>query len=103
LSGTWIAPDGTSTLLSASDITLTGSKPWTSPTSGGKYPQTWQIAIPRFGFDATVLSEMPNQELHTTGSTGITYWEGAVSVAGSHTGEGYLEMTGYVENVGARF
>jgi len=103
LSGTWIAPDGTSTLLSASDIRLAGRSLWTSPNSGGQYPQEWRIAIPRFGVEATVTSRMPNQELHTEGSTGITYWEGAVSVSGSHTGEGYLEMTGYVENIGARF
>ena len=25
----------------------------------------------------------------------IPYWEGPVSVTGSHAGEGYLEMTGY--------
>lgn len=103
LSGTWIAPDGTSTLLRAPDIRMTARDPWTSPSSGGKYPQSWRIAIEKFALDVSVQSRMPNQELHTAGSTGITYWEGAVSVSGSHTGEGYLEMTGYVENVGARF
>jgi predicted secreted hydrolase len=27
--------------------------------------------------------------------TGISYWEGPISFAGSHAGVGYLEMTGY--------
>jgi len=27
--------------------------------------------------------------------TSIPYWEGPVRVTGSHTGRGYLEMTGY--------
>jgi predicted secreted hydrolase len=25
----------------------------------------------------------------------VPYWEGPVRIAGSHTGRGYLEMTGY--------
>ena len=27
--------------------------------------------------------------------TSFPYWEGPISFAGSHTGLGYLEMTGY--------
>jgi predicted secreted hydrolase len=27
--------------------------------------------------------------------TTVPYWEGPVTVTGSHDGEGYLEMTGY--------
>jgi predicted secreted hydrolase len=27
--------------------------------------------------------------------TSFPYWEGPIRVAGSHTGVGYLEMTGY--------
>ena len=38
---------------------------------------------------------LKDQELLTKGSTGVTYWEGAVSVSGSAKGEGYVEMTGY--------
>ena len=29
---------------------------------------------------------MPNQELHTPRSTGVTYWEGAVDVSGRSPG-----------------
>ena len=40
-----------------------------------------------------------DQELETRGSTGITYWEGAVTVteAGRMIGRGYLELTGYAQ------
>ena len=40
-----------------------------------------------------------DQELETRGSTGITYWEGAVTVteAGRTIGRGYLELTGYAQ------
>jgi predicted secreted hydrolase len=42
------------------------------------------------------------QELVTTRSTGIAYWEGAVQVSGTWqgkpvSGRGYLELTGYSE------
>jgi len=38
---------------------------------------------------------MPNQELHTPRSTGVTYWEGAVDLSGGVRGRGYMELTGY--------
>jgi predicted secreted hydrolase len=41
---------------------------------------------------------MADQELDAT----IRYWEGAVDVSGTATGRGYLEMTGYAEEGGAR-
>jgi predicted secreted hydrolase len=45
---------------------------------------------------------MDAQELVTTRSTGIAYWEGAVEVRGTWrgrpvTGRGYVELTGYAE------
>jgi predicted secreted hydrolase len=38
--------------------------------------------------------------MRTTGSTGVTYWEGSVAINGtknkkSINGEGYVELTGY--------
>jgi predicted secreted hydrolase len=60
----------------------------------------WRIAIPQFRIDLAVTPLMKNQELRTTRSTRVNYWEGACDVAGSFdnvavTGEGYVEMTGY--------
>ncbi len=45
---------------------------------------------------------MANQELVTTRSTRVTYWEGAVDVNGRWKGhdiqgQGYVELTGYAE------
>ena len=42
-----------------------------------------------------------DQEMQTQASTGVTYWEGSVSVNGSAgkqplKGAGYVELTGYV-------
>jgi predicted secreted hydrolase len=43
---------------------------------------------------------MRNQELDTRRTTGVTYWEGQVTVSGTRTGtpvagRGYVELTGY--------
>jgi predicted secreted hydrolase len=45
-----------------------------------------------------------DQELRTTRSTQVTYWEGAVAVAGTQQGrsimgEGYVELTGYDKRI----
>ena len=45
---------------------------------------------------------MAHQELVTTKSTGVTYWEGAVDVEGTWQGKptgghGYVELTGYAK------
>jgi predicted secreted hydrolase len=99
LSGTRITSDGQPHYLGESDLKITGSDAWTSPTSGGKYPQRWTVNIAGQP-PLTVQSEMPGQELITTASTKVTYFEGAAEVrdaAGKPAGEGYLEMTGYVK------
>jgi predicted secreted hydrolase len=55
--------------------------------------------------DLEVTTPLPDQELRTAASTGISYWEGAIDVAGVTrgrrvTGRGYLEMTGYAGSMG---
>ncbi len=101
LSGTGVTADGRPHYLAAADLSLAGSDPWTSPTSGGRYPQTWAVTVN--GRPLTVRSALPGQELVTNGSTRVTYFEGAADVvdaAGRPAGEGYLEMTGYAKPVG---
>jgi predicted secreted hydrolase len=73
---------------------------WRSKRSSATYPLDWTIAIPKLGVRLDVRALVDDQELVTRASTGVTYWEGAVSVAGSFRnvavrGEGYVEMTGY--------
>ena len=105
LSGTRITPDGQPHYLSAADITMTGSHPWTSPTSGGVYPQEWKLKCAGLP-ELIVKSAMPGQELVTTASTKVTYFEGAANVTDSNgkpAGAGYLEMTGYTKSLGESF
>lgn len=54
-----------------------------------------------------VRAAVPDQELVTAETTGVTYWEGAVHATGRKEGvpaaaRGYLEMTGYAPGRGTR-
>ena len=98
LSGTRITPDGQPHYLSDRDLTMEPSEDWKSPTSGASYPQRWLIQCA--GLPPLIVhSQMPGQELVTSGSSDVTYFEGAAEVLNadnnSPAGEGYLEMTGY--------
>jgi predicted secreted hydrolase len=47
---------------------------------------------------------MAEQELSTTRSTQVTYWEGAIKTTGTAQGrpihgQGYMELTGYAERI----
>lgn len=57
----------------------------------GSVPTTWQLSVPLADINVQVRS-WPG-DYWNPGA--LRYWEGPVEVSGSHTGEGYLEMTGY--------
>jgi predicted secreted hydrolase len=104
VSGTRITADGKPHYLSADDISMQGSHPWTSPTSGNSYPQEWMVRIANLA-PLTVHSLMAGQELVTTDSTKVTYFEGAAEVSddnGSPVGEGYLEITSPFNGLGLK-
>ena len=99
-SGTVVEPDGKAFHLSKEDVRLSATDEWKSPRSGATYPSRWRILVPKFGLDLVFSASTPDQELATTESTGITYWEGAVAGSGVSEGrevtcEGYVELTGY--------
>jgi len=103
-SGTIIFPDGRSRHLSLDDITINATNSWTSPASHARYPSTWLIAIPSLLLELHVVPLLEGQELRTSRSTQVTYWEGAVSVSGTKQGQpvkgqGYVELTGYAERL----
>jgi predicted secreted hydrolase len=88
-SGKWFARDGSTTLLATTDITMT-PKTFTE-IEGRKIPTAWRIAIPRL---ALAIECTPLNAKSWMG-TSFPYWEGPISLSGSHAGLGYLEMTGY--------
>jgi predicted secreted hydrolase len=107
-SGTLVAADGSSRHLKLSDLTVTVLDRWKSPRSKGEYPSRRNIQVPSAKIDLTIGPLLADQELQTEGSTGITYWEGAVAGKGLSGGrevtcEGYAELTGYAGSLGGIF
>jgi len=98
--GTWVEADGRIARLKQADFTIDVLDRWVSPRTKGSYPMKWRLSAPTIGLDVTVSPAFPDQELNTTKSTQVIYWEGAVRAAGTVSGrpvkaKGYVEMTGY--------
>jgi predicted secreted hydrolase len=98
--GTAIAADGSTREIPAQDIVTRATGTWTSPHTGGVYPSGWKVTLPAQGLVLTLTPLLLDQELVTTQSTGVAYWEGAVGISGTRnghaiTGQGYVELTGY--------
>ncbi|UWQ39007.1 iron ABC transporter permease [Leisingera aquaemixtae] len=88
-SGTWISADGTAEPLEPGafqadplDYTM---------VEGRSIPTRWRAALPGKGVSVEVEALNPQSWMGTS----FPYWEGPVTVTGSHSGTGYLEMTGY--------
>jgi predicted secreted hydrolase len=90
-SGVLVAADGHGLRLNAGDVTLTPQRYWEAP-DGARYPVAWRLRVPTQAIDLQVQAAFDQQLMDHA----VRYWEGAVTVAGSHAGRGYLEMTGYV-------
>ncbi len=102
-SGTLVRADGSTRRLGVDEVVLDPTAWWTSPVTGGRYPSGWRIAVPSERLDLEVAPLVPAAELDGRGSTGVVYWEGPVEVTGSHSGEGYAELTGYAGSLTGRF
>lgn len=97
--GIWVDNDGNGSLLRREDVTLEVVAVWDSPR-GGRYPAGWTLSVPQRDLHLRVTPLLADQELNVT----IRYWEGAVAVSGTHAGgpvrgRGYVELTGYAQNL----
>ncbi|MDZ4803413.1 MAG: lipocalin-like domain-containing protein [Candidatus Eisenbacteria bacterium] len=100
ISGTWIDADGDTRPLRREEIVIEATGSWTSPSTGTTYPAQWTIQVPPIDLSLTARPTVAAQELDTTGSTGVLYWEGSIEIAGQRAGRtlrgvGYAELTGY--------
>ena len=91
--GTLVAADGTARRLEAADVRIETLAHWTSPRSGVRYPARWRLSVPSAELRLEIEPRLADQELRV----GPRYWEGAVGVAGSRAGQGYVELVGYGE------
>lgn len=86
---TWIDLDGTTTAypdgaFQADPLTITD-------VGGRDVPTRWAVRLPDRDVDVSITAINPQAWM----ATSIPYWEGPVMIEGTHTGRGYLEMTGY--------
>ena len=101
-SGTYIDANGFAHRISTQEIGVDVLDTWQSKQSRGRYPSKWRMQIKPLALDVRIASNLPDQEMRTLNSTGVTYWEGSVSIEGTRfkqsvKGEGYVELTGYAE------
>lgn len=88
-SGTWIGADGTAQPLPAGALLADPLE--SSTVAGREVPTAWRLRLPDREVDVQLQALNPKAWM----ATSVPYWEGPVSITGSHTGRGYLEMTGY--------
>jgi predicted secreted hydrolase len=88
-SGNWIGPEGKSVQVGSADIVMTPTS--STELADRKVPTQWSIAIPSRGLKI----ETAPLNARSWMATSFPYWEGPISFRGSHSGVGYLEMTGY--------
>ena len=81
--------DGSGITISQKNISLTAIKE--TKIEGRDYPVEWKISIPTQQIDLTVSALNPKAKMPLS----IPYWEGPIMLRGSHSGTGYMELTGY--------
>ena len=104
--GTLVPREGPAVALAGAPV-ISAQGSWVSPHTGAEYPSGWTVEVPDQGISLQVKPLLRDQELNTSRSTRITYWEGAVAVEG-HIGDrpvkgrGYVELTGYAHPMGGK-
>jgi predicted secreted hydrolase len=88
ISGKWFSSGGDRQIVST-EISMTPTA--LTEVAGRKIPTAWDVAIPSLSL---AISCAPLNEKSWMG-TRFPYWEGPIRFTGSHSGFGYLEMTGY--------
>ena len=89
------AKDGTVSAIGATDFEATSRGTWKSPSSSVVYPMDWTISVPTKGLKLKVDPVIRWSQFDARTTTLNVYWEGAVKVSGSHTGVGFMELSGY--------
>jgi predicted secreted hydrolase len=101
-SGTFVDENGATQHLALDEFKIETLDTWQSPHSGGRYPSRWRLTVDMVDLQVLIEPNLADQEMRTPDSTGVTYWEGSVSVQGQARGrpvkgKGYVELTGYAD------
>lgn len=99
-SGTLVEINGAARHLRLDEFTIEVLSRWQSPRSGGDYPARWRVKVPGEKLTLEIEPTLADQELDTSHSTNVIYWEGSANVTGTQNGraifgKAYVELTGY--------
>jgi predicted secreted hydrolase len=86
--------------LPPGSVTVEATGSWTSPRTGIVWPAGWRLEGPGEDLSVELRPTVADQELDTTETTGVVYWEGSQEVTATRGddvlgGHGYVELTGY--------
>ena len=85
----WISAEGVAEPLPDGALLLEPGE--IADVAGRKLQVGWHLRLPSKALDITTVPLNPQAWM----ATSFPYWEGPIRFSGSHTGRGYLEMTGY--------
>jgi predicted secreted hydrolase len=94
--GTLVGAAGQVSALAPGSVLTEATGEWLSPHTGANYPSGWLVTLPD-GRRLVLTPQLQDQELYfpTVQGSQLAYWEGAVTITGDTTGQGYVELTGY--------
>lgn len=81
--------DGSGVAIQQNEIRLKPNKQ--TQIQGRHYPTEWQLSIPTQQVELSISALNPKAQMPLS----VAYWEGPVTIDGSHSGTGYMELTGY--------
>jgi predicted secreted hydrolase len=105
----WIDAEGSVTHFSSEQFEWTTDRTWKSPATGGVYPVGGRLRTmdPASNRSVTFTLEPLFLAQEIAGTIGgVPYWEGACRVrdaTGAEVGSAFVELTGYVGDLAARF
>jgi predicted secreted hydrolase len=89
ITGTFVKNDGTLITLSSDSFNLEEESK--DEVNGKMLPLRWKLNIPEKQVDLRIQALKEDQ----FNQASVPYYEGMVKVTGSHSGRGFLELTGY--------
>jgi predicted secreted hydrolase len=98
--GTLVDRTGSTRHLDHDDFVVSATGRWQSAKTGAEYPAGWSVSVPGEGLTIDLEPTVADQELDTSATVGVVYWEGSQKVtarrgASALGGEAYVELTGY--------
>jgi predicted secreted hydrolase len=88
--GVLVEKNGKIVRLSLDNVRLDSEEFWRDPEDN-TYPVKWRLRVDDYDLDLVIEAFFNDQLMQHT----VHYWEGAVRVLGSHSGRGYMELSGY--------